>query len=246
MRPTRLRINSLNPTEKAAARFILTQLSPLDSKNLDTPEGKTNFLKSELSMLIISLYDEKHRVSPLIQVLGKTTFAAMTDIYQALKAAERPPRDPSSLKTMLDLHKEHFDRFATLVNGIRNAQLNGEPSYTFGKYIFHMEKTDMHAGAYLKCGNGTISLSQAFRITTTESKRFSTAKWYSAKTEQNITVIPREGVAYKTLTLGFAYGFKMAKPEGHKHRPPHRHHEPRKHIPRPRRTDAETTRTDEV
>lgn len=150
---------------------------------------------------------------------------------------------------MLDLHEQHFKRFAVLVNGIRNAQLNGDPSYTFeNKYIFHIEKTDIHAGAYLKCGNGTIALSQRFGITTTDTKRVSTARWYSAKTEKNITVIPREGVAYKTLTIGLAYGFKMAKPEGHKHRPRHRHHdnEPDKDRPAPKKVDENATRTDEV
>ena len=228
MKPTKLNINSLDPIQKAAARFILTQLSPLESKNLNTNEGKTAFLKSELALLIISLYDKTKGVSPLIQVLGKTTFAAMTDIYQALKVAERPPRDASSLNTMLELHAAHFTRFAALVNGLREAQLNGEPTYKFENYIFHIEKTDIYAGAYLKCGNGTLALRQRFGITTSETKKQTTARWYSAKTEKNITVIPREGVAYKTLTVGLAYGFKMKMK--HKDETPdrHRHHRPRK------------------
>ncbi|MBD3156297.1 hypothetical protein GF369_00555, partial [Candidatus Peregrinibacteria bacterium] len=54
--PTKLNLNSPNPRERAAARLILQVMSPLSTKNLETVEGKKQFLQSELSLLLITMY----------------------------------------------------------------------------------------------------------------------------------------------------------------------------------------------
>jgi len=210
--PTKLNIDSPIPQEKAAARLILQVMSPLDTRNLESADGKKKFLESELSLLLISMYDEASGVSPMIEVLGKKNYEGMTKIYEAIKS-----KSGKNLDEALKTNEQAFNAFKELVTGVRNAQLSGEPTFVFkNKYIFHMDKTEVYSGPYLRCGNGTIAARQQIGISI---KQGNVGEWYGAKTGVNIAGIPNERLGYKTFTLGWAHTFK-SKPETGKDNPP--------------------------
>lgn len=209
--PTKLNLNSPNPRERAAAKLILQVMSPLSTKNLETVDGKKKFLESELSLLLISMYDIKSGVSPMIEVLGKKNYQGMIAIYKALKSG--------NLSSAINKHPQAFDQFKTLVMGVRNAQLNAEPTFVFkNKYVFHLKQTEVYSGPYLKCGNGTIAARQKIGISIREEK--TAERWYGAQTKRNISVIPNERIAAKTFTVGWAHTFKRKPETGGKDRPP--------------------------
>ena len=206
--PTKLNLNSPNPRERASARLILQVMSPLSTKNLETVEGKKQFLQSELSLLLITMYDGKTGVSPMIEVLGKKHYKGMIQIYKALKGG--------NLAEAINKHPQAFDQFKTLVMKLRAAQLNAEPTYVFkNKFIFHLKKTEVYSGPYLKCGNGTLAARQKIGITIKREKR---GRWYGAKTARNISVIPNERAKAGKATVGWAHTFKQ-RPGG-KDNPP--------------------------
>jgi len=216
--PTKLNINSPDPRERAAARLILQVMSPLSTENLETPQGKKDFLTSELSLLVISMYDEKTGISPMIEVLGKKNYQGMIAIYKALKEGK-------GLAGAINANSQAFDQFKILVMGIRNAQLNAQPTFVFkNKYIFHLNKTEVYSGPYLKCGNGTIAARQQIGLSI---KREQTGQWYGARTARNISVIPNERAGAATMTAGWAHMFKQQNrtPKGEV---PNRHRRPPK------------------
>lgn len=219
--PTKLNIDSPNPKEKAAAKLILQVMSPLDTKDLESAEGKKKFLESELSLLLISMYDEATGISPLIEVLGRKNYEGMTKIYEAIKSGK-------GLDEAFAGNKQAFDQFKELVTGVRNAQLNGEPTFVFkNKYIFHVDKTEVYSGPYLKCGNGTVGARQQIGISV---KQEQVAAWKAAKTDVDISVIPNERLGYKAMTLGWIHTFKQ-KQRPTKEEPPDRHNPPKEEVP---------------
>lgn len=196
--PTRLKLDSPNPRERAAARLILQVMSPL-STNTETVEGKKKFLTSELSLLLISMVDDKTGISPMIEILGKKHYQGMTAIYKALKEG--------NLAQAVQTHATAFAQFKTLVMGVRAAQLNAEPTYVYkNKFVFHLKNTEVYSGPYLKCGNGTIAARQRIGVAVRRVKR---GQWYGAKTARNISVIPNERVKAGSITAGWAHTFKQ-------------------------------------
>jgi hypothetical protein len=207
--PTKLKVNSTNTQERAAARLVLELMSPLHNETLNTLDGKEKFLKSELSLLVMSIYDPDMEVSPLIQVLGKSNYMGMIEIYRGLKNRSK---NPEQFKNALSRNSNAFDAFEELVSGIRNAQIEGDKSYIYkDKYVFHLEDTGMYAGPYLKCGNGTLAIRQKISISTMDKK---TQKWYAPdKKGYNIITQYKSKKAFKEITLGWTQGFDFKTPK---------------------------------
>ncbi|MBA4336653.1 hypothetical protein C0416_02660 [bacterium] len=217
--PKRLRLDSASPVERAAARIIFETMSPLETKNLDSIEGKKKFLESELSLLLISMfvkYDGK-MISPLIEILGKENYKGMTEIYAALK------RGGEALELTLSKpeNEKAFKDFKELVTGIRNAQLEGKPSYIYNKkYEFTLDETEVYSGAYLKCGNGTIATRQKIGIKLIAGKE-ENVDWSSAKEEANILVNSKGAKTDLdiTLALGVFRGRRKKEEVPDRHKP---------------------------
>jgi hypothetical protein len=216
IKPTKLNVNSPDANERAAANLILRMMSPLPTKNLEKTSGKKKFLESELSQLLFSMYD-KNGVSPLLSILGADKFKGLTKIIQNLNG--------KNLATVLKTHKAAFNDFKTIVLGIREAQLNGQSTYTFdNKYIFHVARTSIYAGPYLKCGNGTVAVHQQIGITLKGVKR---GRLYGANADVNIRVGVTEKKAYSQFTVGLYSGHKFKK---RKTPTPPRHERPPKDV----------------
>ncbi|MFC1600001.1 hypothetical protein ACFL3T_03175 [Patescibacteria group bacterium] len=200
IKPTRLNVNSPDANERAAANLILRMMSPLPTKNLEKTSVKKKFLESELSQLLLSMYD-RNGVSPLLSILGVPKFKGLTKIIQNLNG--------KNLETVLKTHAAAFNDFKTIVLGIRNAQLNGESTYTFdNKYIFHVAETKIYAGPYLKCGNGTVAVHQRIGITLKGVKR---GRLFGAGADVNIRVGRTEKKAYGQFTAGIYSGHKFKR-----------------------------------
>jgi hypothetical protein len=211
--PTKLNINSSIPQERATAKLILQVMSPLDTRNPETAKGKKNFLQSELSLLLITMYDEATGVSPMIEVLGKKNYEGMLAIYNEIKVGKS-----GNLEGVLKTNEQAFNKFKELVTGVRNAQLSGEKTFMFNKkYEFHLEKTEIYSGAYLKCGNGTIAARQQIGISIS---REGVGGWAGAKTGVNIAGIPDERLGFKEFSVGWLHTFKSKPNEGGKKNPP--------------------------
>jgi len=219
LNPRRLNFNSSDPKERAAAKLVLQVMSPLSTKNLENINGKKAFLESELSLLLISMYDGKTGISPMIEVLGKKNYKGMITIYKALKDGK--------LTEAISANPQAFDQFKILVMSIRQAQLNAEPTYIFkNKYIFHLNRTRAYSGPYLKCGNGTIAVRQQIGISI---KHGQVDSWHSAKTAKNISVIPNERAGAATMTAGWAHTFR-SRPRPTKEEPSDRHKAPKGEV----------------
>lgn len=221
IKPTKLNINSPDDNVRAAANLILRMMSPLPTKNLEKLETKREFLKSELSSLLLSMYDEQG-ISPLLPILGKDKFKGLLNIMKNLDS-------PNLSDILKNQHsKAAFEDFQKIVLGIRKAQLNGRSTFTFGKYIFHVAKTDIYAGPYLKCGNGTVAVHQKIGI---ELKGAKSARLYGASTDVNIRTSAREKKAYGQFTVGIYTAHKL---KSHKEPLPPRRETPHKTPTQPR------------
>ena len=231
MKPTKLNVNSPDANERAAANLILRMMSPLPTKNLEkSPSVQKKFLQSELSQLLLSMYDERG-ISPLLPILGLEKFKGLINV---VKAANNPKA--SFAKAMkLPKNKAAFNEFKKIVLGIRKAQLEGKSTFTYGKYVFHVAKTDIYAGPYLKCANGTVAVHQKIGITLKGVKR---ARLYGAKTDVNVRTGAKEKKAFGKITIGIYTGHKFKR--GKKPIPP------RKDQPRKTPVVAKTPKPDEM
>lgn len=231
--PQEQQLNSQKPLERAAARTILSMLSPLDTnkQRLDsTNEGvKVNsraaFLKSDLPILLLSLQDPKLRVSPLIRVLGAENFKKITQLYGALKNGMdkklNANKKPSEWINLLNANEAAFQIFRALVEKVRDAQLNspainknGDKEVVFGNSIIRIH-SEIGAGGYLKCMNGTVYLKRSFSFSSTDVERH---EWVVASDKRRTGVVNRSGKAARKLTVGAGL-WASAKTKGRK-RPP--------------------------
>lgn len=225
---TRFNLSSnLDKRKQAVARVILNLLSPLKMSELKDNKERVEFLDSELPLMLISLYDKSKGISPMIEVLGMENFENITKLYSAL----RKEKDPKKAAELLNNSaiKKSFDGFREMVLKVRNAQLSGKNSADYKGFTFHFD-TEVMAGPYLKCANGTMAVRQRFRITTKKSLH---VPWTGAKAERAVVVKGRykKEAAYLTLAAGFFY-----RPEVKKgYTPPSRHDEPEKGYTPPSR-----------
>lgn len=227
IKPTKLNVKSLNADERVSANLILRMMSPLSTKNIDKLDGKKKFLRSELSQLLLSMYDKKTNISPLIQVLGKAKFKGLTQIINKLKT-----NPAEALKT----HADAFEDFKTIVLGIREAQLAGKATFTFkNKYVFHVGLTEIYAGPYLKCGNGTVAVNQQIGISIKGAKK---GRISGARTDMNIRVGVTEKKAYAQFNFLGGAGHKF---KGRKRPTPPRKDTPQKTPVQAKPKPTETT-----
>jgi len=194
----KLDVTSENPIEKASAKLILKMMSPINKENLNTLNGKKDFLFSELSLLVMSIYSPKLGVSPMIEILGKKSYQDMIKIYSSLK-------NGSTLNPyeVIQNNKASFEKFAKIIIGIREAQLRGEKQMRYGKYIFHFN-TQIVSGAYMKCANGTIASKQTIGVTLAKEIT-AKAAWFSSETEKNTSLISHTGKDFKSFSVGGGY-----------------------------------------
>jgi hypothetical protein len=195
---TKLNLDSLDKKQQAIARTVFNMLSPLQQKELETFKEKQEFLKSELPLMLISLYDPEKGISPMIEVLGKDNYDKMAEIFHASRRGQT-----AKLESLLKTHSGTFAEFRKMVLTVRNAQLAGRDSVKYKQFTFHMQ-TEVKAGPYLKCGNGTILARQRFRITTTKKLR---VPWTGAYAERNVLVKGRQRreAAWFTVMVGLFY-----------------------------------------
>ncbi|MFC1655925.1 hypothetical protein ACFL3C_03585 [Patescibacteria group bacterium] len=206
-------LNSPKPLERAAARTILSMLSPLDTgkKRLDSPnetikaKSRAAFLKSDLPILLLSLQDPNLKVSPLIRVLGRDKFNQITELYKGIKKGLDKPKDPKEWITLLNKNEAAFQIFRAFVEKVRHAQLNnppvnkeGDKEVVFGKSIIRIH-TELGSGGYLKCMNGTVYLKRSFSFSSTDTERH---EWVVASDKRRTGVINRSGKAARKLAVG--------------------------------------------
>ncbi|MFC1647759.1 hypothetical protein ACFL10_02075, partial [Patescibacteria group bacterium] len=204
---TQLRLDALSGRKRAVAQLVLNLLSPLNREKLTYAKEKQNFLNSDLPLQLISLYDEKKGISPMIEVLGRDNFSRMAEIYSLARKKKTP-----ALETLLEKPKysKTFDDFRKMVLKVRAAQLAGKTSVEYNKFKFHM-KTEVMAGPYLKCANGSMAIRQRFFITT---KKSLSVPWTGAYAERNVLVkgAQRKRAAYLTLMVGLFYKPRKTPP----------------------------------
>ena len=218
---TNFKLDALDNRQKAVARVLLNVLSPLRMRRLNNNKERVEFLDSELSTLLISLYDPEKGISPMIEVLGMSNFENLTKLYSAIRA-EKDPAKAAELLNNSEVLKS-FKNFREMVLKVRNAQLAGKKSAEFNGFKIHFD-TELMAGPYLKCSNGTVALKQRFRITTKKTLR---VPWKGAKAERSVLVKGRykKEAAYLTVAGGLFYkpgqrGRKAPPPERPPQRPP--------------------------
>jgi len=192
--------SKLDKRKQAVARVILNLISPLKMGELKDNKERVNFLDSELSLMLISLYDPEKGISPMIEVLGMSNYENMTKLYSAL----RNEKDPAKAAKLLQNSaiRKSFDQFRKMVLKVRNAQLSGRKSAEYNKFTIHFD-TEVMAGPYLKCANGTIAVRQRFRITTKKSLRI---PWAGARAERSVHTggkFRKKAVYLKIPILGF-------------------------------------------
>jgi hypothetical protein len=195
-----LDLKSDSPIEKSSAKLLLRMMSPVHKENLNRIDGQKDFLFSELSLLVMSIYSPKLGVSPMIEILGKKGYKDMIKIYNSFK-------DGSNLNPheVIKNSKASFKKFTNIVIGIRKAQLEGEKTYTTAdkKFIFHIN-TKIISGAYMKCANGTIASKQTIGVSYAKPHK-EQASWYSSETEKNTSLLSHTGKTFKSMSAGGAY-----------------------------------------
>ncbi len=211
--PQSQNLNSPKPLERAAARTILSMLSPLDTnkERLDSTneivkaKSRAAFLKSDLPILLLSLQDPKLKVSPLIRVLGREKFNQLVELYNAIKKGLDKPENPTEWIRLLNKNEAAFQIFRALVEKVRYAQLNnppinkeGDKEVVFGKSIIRIH-TEIGSGGYLKCMNGTVYLKRSFSFSSTDVERH---EWVVASDKRRTGVINKSGKAARKLAVG--------------------------------------------